>query len=405
MPCLTSHPPKAFSNEKIAIVGCRQAMNGAGSNILKLERESKDKDLPTTLVNGKTGANLSDLDISQLPPANGRIEPGVMANGTGTKVKAATVNGVRKEVRFNDEPLSKERTKVRHRGPRTLKSTSSAIITPAEQARNDLSPLSQQFYTTLLFLIHFIYIIYYRCRRLFRRTVSKVWAVLYYPRGQFAYFIRTDARKLRKRPQHLAIILADHSDMSMEAFDLTFRQICKVSGWCYCAGINSLTLYERSGILKQRSATIFRAVQSHISRLAVVGAKPSVFVHRPHALDAPNLDQLKAQEPDLIINCISESDGRESLVDLTRTLAEMAQLGRFSAANVSQELIDAQINGITSHDMSLVKLTLVGTDISEPDLLISFGPDFVLQGFPPWQLRLTELLLVLLCAFHFSKRC
>ena len=323
-------------------------MNGAGSNKLKISKESKDKDLPTTLVNGKTGAQMSDLEIAQLPPVNGRTETGVLANGTDSKVKAAAVNGVRKEVRFNDESVSKERTQMRHRGPRTLQTASAAIITPAEQARNDLSPLSQQFYTTLLFLIHFIYIIYYRCRRLFRRTVSKVWAVLYYPRGQFAYFIRTDARKLRKRPQHLAIILADHSDMSMEAFDLTFRQICQVSGWCYCAGIATLTLYERSGILKQRSATIFRAVQSHISRVAVAGVKPKVFVYRPQALDAPSLDQLKAQEPDLIINCISESDGRESLVDLTRTLAEMAQLGKFSAANVSQELIDAQISGITS---------------------------------------------------------
>jgi len=49
---------------------------------------------------------------------------------------------------------------------------------------------------------------------------------------------------------------------------------------------------------------------------------------------------------DLEILFISEEDGRESLVDLTRTLCEMAQRGKISVGDVTQDLIDAEVSGI-----------------------------------------------------------
>ena len=65
------------------------------------------------------------------------------------------------------------------------------------------------------------------------------------------------------------------------------------------------------------------------------------------------------------------------MVDLTRTLAGMAQRGKISPSDVSKELIDAEISeGV----------------MGEPDLLILFGPRVVLDGYPPWQVRLTEIL-------------
>lgn len=64
------------------------------------------------------------------------------------------------------------------------------------------------------------------------------------------------------------------------------------------------------------------------------------------------------------------------MVDLTRTLAEMSQKGKLSPQDISQELVDAELSeGI----------------MSEPDLLISFTPYINLAGYPPWQIRLTEI--------------
>lgn len=80
--------------------------------------------------------------------------------------------------------------------------------------------------------------------------------------------------------------------------------------------------------------------------------------------------------PRLKLHLISSQDGRDSVVDLTRTLAEMSQKGKLSPHDISMELVDAELSeGI----------------MSEPDLLIVSGPHVELSGYPPWQIRLTEI--------------
>lgn len=73
---------------------------------------------------------------------------------------------------------------------------------------------------------------------------------------------------------------------------------------------------------------------------------------------------------------LSEEDGRDSLVDLTKTLADMAQRSKISASDISIDLIDAE---------------LTESIMTDPDLLILFGPHVELSGYPPWQIRLTEI--------------
>lgn len=81
-------------------------------------------------------------------------------------------------------------------------------------------------------------------------------------------------------------------------------------------------------------------------------------------------------EGHLSLLLLSSEDGRSTLVDLTKTLAEMSQHNKLSPADISVELIDAEITE-----------SIMG----EPDLLILFDPDVKLEGYPPWQLRLTEI--------------
>ena len=66
----------------------------------------------------------------------------------------------------------------------------------------------------------------------------------------------------------------------------------------------------------------------------------------------------------------------DKLVDLTKTLAEMSQRGKLSPPDVSAELIDAEISESV---------------MGEPDLMILFGDRIMLDGYPPWQARLTEI--------------
>ena len=64
-------------------------------------------------------------------------------------------------------------------------------------------------------------------------------------------------------------------------------------------------------------------------------------------------------------------------MDLTKTLAVMAQQQKISPDDISAELVDVEISE---------------SIMSEPDLLILFGPRVLLEGYPPWQVRLTEIL-------------
>lgn len=78
----------------------------------------------------------------------------------------------------------------------------------------------------------------------------------------------------------------------------------------------------------------------------------------------------------LSILLLSSEDSRSTLVDLTKTLAEMSQRNKLSPEDISLDLIDTEITESV---------------MGEPDLLVLFGPYIELQGYPPWQVRLTEI--------------
>lgn len=78
----------------------------------------------------------------------------------------------------------------------------------------------------------------------------------------------------------------------------------------------------------------------------------------------------------MTILLLSAEDGRSTLVDLTKTLTEMSQRNKLAPSDISMELIDAEITESV---------------MGEPDLLIMFGPRVELKGYPPWQIRLTEI--------------
>jgi dehydrodolichyl diphosphate syntase complex subunit NUS1 len=90
---------------------------------------------------------------------------------------------------------------------------------------------------------------------------------------------------------------------------------------------------------------------------------------------------------------LSATDGQETFVDLTKTLAEMAQNGKLSPEDITMELVDAEISEITtqpSQDVERRDQRLPSVK-PEPDLLLVFGPSLKLDGYPPWHIRLTEM--------------
>lgn len=54
----------------------------------------------------------------------------------------------------------------------------------------------------------------------------------------------------------------------------------------------------------------------------------------------------------------------------------MSQRSKISSSDISIDLVDAEVSESV---------------MGEPDLLVLFGPTVELSGYPPWQLRLTEI--------------
>ena len=71
----------------------------------------------------------------------------------------------------------------------------------------------------------------------------------------------------------------------------------------------------------------------------------------------------------------------------------MSQNGKLLPEDITPELVDAEVSEITTQPLQTDSGSSRNTAPlkPEPDLLLVFGPFLKLDGYPPWQIRLTEM--------------
>lgn len=144
-------------------------------------------------------------------------------------------------------------------------------------------------------------------------------------------------------PKHIALSFTN------ELRHLDLEAIARLVCWCKQLGIESITLYDDQGSLK----CIQQQIVDHIElKLRLLG------------YDKP-IKQIDG------LNIISNVDGRRKFVQDVRSLVKKSQ------ESITESMIQDQIGWRT-----------------DPELLLSFGSPQCLYGFPPWQLRLTEIVSV-----------
>ena len=153
----------------------------------------------------------------------------------------------------------------------------------------------------------------------------------------------------------------------------------------FIISLTMLTCYIVPGILKSSLPHLHRRITRTLTSYYGTSSpqKPTISLRSPNLPSyspphSPELDNAtpNSTPPHINILLLDSTDGRQTIVDLTKTLTEMSQSGKLSPADISQELIDAEITESV---------------MGEPDLLIVFGERVVLEGYPPWQIRLTEI--------------
>lgn len=181
--------------------------------------------------------------------------------------------------------------------------------------------------------------------------------------------IRNDVRKLSKIPAHLGAILNLQGDHIEDGgVDGLLNDCGELTAWSISAGVKELTIYERTGVLRRLPRQdVVRAIQNKLESYFGADGVPQFAVR-------------SSEEPEIksgfAINLLSERDGRATLVELTRTFANLASENKLNPSDVTVELVDEQLTSLVGH---------------EPDLILMFTPQLDLQGFPPWHVRVSEL--------------
>lgn len=228
-----------------------------------------------------------------------------------------------------------------------------------------------------------LFSVYVRIRQTYHILLDRVFAILYY-HHRAPELIQQDVRNLSRIPEHLSVILElkgeERGTRGTAGLEVLMDEVAEISAWCSCVGIPMLSVYEKTGILKAYIPTTHRTVtkkmHNYFGRYI-----PSLQVRAPHIpsyLNGGSSEDgsVSMASGHLSILLLSAEDGRSTLVDLTKTLAEMSQRKKLSPNDISLDLVDAEITESV---------------MGEPDLLVLFGPSVELQGYPPWQIRLTEI--------------
>jgi dehydrodolichyl diphosphate syntase complex subunit NUS1 len=263
--------------------------------------------------------------------------------------------------------------------------------------------VKNKLHAVLYVIVQLIFGIYIRLRQVYHSIFDRILAILYY-HHRTPELIRKDVASLSRLPEHLSVILTLRVDEDGALETLT-DEVAELSAWCASIGIPLLSVYEKSGMLKNHMPGLQTLVKQKLaSYFGPAPSCPTLRVFAPNHTGSsrspsPNPSaQLErngttqgGERPHLNLLLLSASDGRDTLVDLTRTLTEMSQSQKLLPKDITADLINAEISATTSIPATSHSPAMA---TAEPDLLIVFGPSVKLQGYPPWQVRLTEIFCV-----------
>ncbi|KAL4802635.1 Decaprenyl diphosphate synthase-like protein [Aspergillus unguis] len=255
---------------------------------------------------------------------------------------------------------------------------------------------SQVHLLTYAFL-HLLYGITVRLAQTYHAIVDRILAIVYY-HHRTPELIKKDVQSLDRLPEHLSVILSFRKEE--DALTALMDEVSELASWSVSAGIPVLSVYEKSGALKSCMPILLQAMAKKLASYFGSSHQPRLQLFAPHHPIYENRQNADTSQPSLVVLLLSATDGQETFVDLTKTLAEMSQNGKLSPEDITLELVDAEISEITTRpsqcDLSGFSQSELGPTQAfalkpEPDLLLVFGPSLKLNGYPPWHIRLTEM--------------
>lgn len=240
-------------------------------------------------------------------------------------------------------------------------------------------------YKSILLSLYLAYACFRYFQYQYNRIRIKVFNFAYSP-SNAPQLIRQDVLKLSKLPKRLSSILEYKSEGEVGGgISGLINDGSNLVCWTVSAGISHLSLYDYDGLLKRNVHKFRKAIHETLAKYYGPTNVPNFSVRVPHLntvycnfqeSDVKNeKDKTQNENVAIEISLLSVRDGRETIVDLTKAMADLCRAGDLKLEDITMKLVDTELT------------ELVG---EEPDLLLYFGPHLDLQGYPPWHIRLTE---------------
>ena len=325
-----------------------------------------------------------------------------------------------------------------HMSQLSLATTTLERVIDALNPRKDLQCLltPQRSHKALHFILSIVHLIYFIITSI-RSILSRIYHLLsgFILTSNSKELIRSDISTLGKIPSHLAVIVSGPD------LERLVNQVADLAAWSICSLIPTLTVYEAKGELKGIDTSLQVAIKRKLRRYFRETKK---IVIRTPGWDTTtsNVSDDDHTIADLEINILSREDGREAILDLTRSLCKLSNQPKTQSppnplrngiiknwtngyttppehpptpvgfqssplrnvirtpsttSLISEVATPARQNSIAndllSSDITIPFLDahLCSTTIGEPNLLLVFTKSRKLDGFPPWSVRLCEI--------------
>lgn len=222
-------------------------------------------------------------------------------------------------------------------------------------------------FTVILFLIHELANLATHLNlslRRYRRHLQSlfIWAVSY--EDDYNKVTKQYVGHLSKIPRHIAFSFLEPPE------SLNLKDVAKLVTWSLACGIQYISLYDLDGHLKCKQVDLLSLLSS------VVKDKSFHLMWHDNVVD--NAATMNGNNGGSVHICLlSAEDGRPDIVRAARRLAQSVAEGQLRVEDVNENAVSGALEA--------------NRGLPDPDVLVRFGLARSNMGFPPWQLRLTEI--------------
>ncbi|XP_065907535.1 dehydrodolichyl diphosphate synthase complex subunit nus1-like [Dysidea avara] len=200
-----------------------------------------------------------------------------------------------------------------------------------------------------------------------------IWWWLAYPlkhKGHKLCSMQNNAKNLHKIPINIAFVISE----TISRDDLA-RLVC----WSFSSNIHHVTLYNFQGELDSLLPSLKTAVNELYHKLFGLSAEP-VKYHTLSEEEQCDDVYLTASGFSYVVHIVSIYHAHQRITRTAQDVCESVAKQRLRSSDIDKTLLE--------------KMFTDYFNMPNPDLVIVYGDVSSLLGYPPWQLKTTEILMV-----------